>query len=67
VKAALEYNAAAAILAHNHPSGDPTPSSADKKITDQLQEALKLVDVRVLDHVIVGKDECVSFAENGLL
>lgn len=66
VKAALEANAAAVILAHNHPSGNPEPSQADMKITKRLVDALALIDVRVLDHVVVGR-ECVSFAERGLL
>lgn len=66
VKAALAVNAAAVVLAHNHPSGVPEPSSADKQITERLKQALALVDVRVLDHLVVG-DEVVSFAERGLL
>lgn len=66
VKAAMEANAAAIILAHNHPSGNSEPSLADKKITKKLVDALALVDVRVLDHVVVGR-ECVSFAERGLM
>ncbi|QRV24057.1 RadC family protein [Marinomonas foliarum] len=66
VKAALQHNAAAVMFAHNHPSGDPQPSMADKNITDKLTEALKMIDIRVLDHIVVGK-ECVSFAELGLL
>jgi DNA repair protein RadC len=67
VKRALEHNAAAVILAHNHPSGVPEPSQADELITQRLKEALALVDVRVLDHVIVGAGSCTSFAEKGLL
>jgi DNA repair protein RadC len=67
VKAALGHNAAAVILAHNHPSGVPDPSQADELITQRLKEALGLVDIRVLDHVIVGAGSCVSFAEKGLL
>lgn len=66
VKTVLEANAAAVILAHNHPSGNPEPSLADKNITRKLVDALALVDIRVLDHVVVGR-ECVSFAERGLL
>ena len=66
VKRALQLNAAAVIFSHNHPSGDTTPSDADKRITDRLKEALGLVDVRVLDHFVVGQD-CTSFAERGLL
>ncbi|MCP5205240.1 MAG: DNA repair protein RadC [Pseudomonadales bacterium] len=66
VKAALYANAAAVILAHNHPSGQPEPSSADRRITQRIQSALALVDIRVLDHVIVG-DTCYSFAQSGEL
>lgn len=67
VKAALKHNAAAVILAHNHPSGSPEPSSADKRITNQIITALKTVDIRVLDHLIVGGAQSISFAECGLL
>lgn len=67
VKAALKNNAAALILAHNHPSGIAEPSQADKLITQKLQQALQLVDINVLDHIIVGGDNCVSFAERGLI
>jgi len=66
VKAALQQNAAAVILFHNHPSGVATPSQADQIITDRLKDALALIDVRVLDHLIVG-EEIYSFAEAGLL
>ncbi|GHZ26329.1 DNA repair protein [Vibrio cholerae] len=66
VKVVLEVNAATVILAHNHPSGDVTPSQADRRITERLKDALALVDVRVLDHIVVGKDS-VSFAERGWL
>lgn len=66
VKKALEYNAAALIFAHNHPSGVAEPSQSDERITQRLKEALGLVDIRVLDHFVVG-DEVVSFAERGLL
>ena len=66
VKKALQHNAAALIFAHNHPSGVAEPSQADEQITRRLVDALKLVDVRVLDHFVVG-DEVVSFAERGLL
>ncbi|TKG17711.1 RadC family protein [Vibrio lentus] len=64
VKAALNANAGAVIFAHNHPSGDPEPSRADRRITTRLIDALALIDVRVLDHIVVG-EECVSFAERG--
>lgn len=66
VKAALKHNAAAVILSHNHPSGVAEPSHADEQITKRLKEALALIDVRVLDHLVVG-EEVVSFAERGLL
>ena len=67
VKLALEHNAAALILVHNHPSGDPEPSMADRNLTTKLQDALNLVGVRTLDHVVVGHDDCVSLAERGYL
>lgn len=67
VKQALTNNAAAVILAHNHPSGIAEPSQADKRITERLQNALELIDVRVLDHIIVGDPEVTSFAQRGLL
>ena len=68
VKSALQYNAAAVILAHNHPSGVAEPSSADELLTRQLKQALALVDVKVLDHFIVaGTANPLSFAERGLL
>ncbi|HFD88327.1 MAG TPA: JAB domain-containing protein [Gammaproteobacteria bacterium] len=66
VKKAISLNAAAVILAHNHPSGLAEPSNADIQITRRLKDALALVDVRVLDHIVVG-DECVSMAERGML
>jgi DNA repair protein RadC len=66
VKATLKHNAVALILAHNHPSGISEPSQADKVITDKLKTALALIDVRVLDHFIVG-ESVYSFAEHGLL
>lgn len=67
VKKALGHNAAAVIFAHNHPSGVAEPSAADREITRQLTAALALVDVRVLDHVVVGDGATVSFAERGLI
>lgn len=67
VKKALAVNASALILCHNHPSGIAEPSCADKRITEKLIMALDLVDIRVLDHMIVGDSEVVSFAERGLL
>lgn len=66
VKAGLAVNAAACILVHNHPSGVSIPSEADKTITGRLTDALRLIDVRVLDHLIVGSD-IYSFAEHSLL
>ena len=66
VKSALGHNAAACIIAHNHPSGVSEPSRADETITRRLKDSLALIEVRVLDHIIVGED-CVSFAERGLL
>jgi len=65
--AGLEKNAAAAILVHNHPSGNPSPSNADRAITGRLKDALALVDIRVLDHLIVAGTRTVSFAEQGLI
>lgn len=67
VKAALRANAAAAVFAHNHPSGVAQPSQADEMLTRQLREALALVEVRVLDHFIVAGSETLSFAERGLI
>ncbi len=67
VKIALEHNAAAMILVHNHPSGDPEPSQADRTLTTKLQGALNLVGVRTLDHIVVGHEGCVSLAEQGYL
>ncbi|MHB8391300.1 MAG: RadC family protein [Acidobacteriaceae bacterium] len=67
IKAAISSNAAAIILVHNHPSGDPSPSEADKSLTHRLQEALALIDVRVLDHIITAGGQALSFADAGLL
>lgn len=66
VKKALGHNAAAVIFAHNHPSGVAEPSQSDERITQRLKDALALVDIRVLDHIVVG-DDIVSFAERGLI
>jgi DNA repair protein RadC len=66
-KEALSLNAAAVIFTHNHPSGVSEPSQADIRITERLKEALTLFDVRVLDHLIVSVEGCVSFAERGIL
>jgi DNA repair protein RadC len=67
VKAALQANAAAVILAHNHPSGVAEPSKSDKLITAKIRDALSIVDIRVLDHMIVGDGPPVSMAERGLI
>jgi len=67
VRRALLHNAAAVILAHNHPSGVAEPSDADRRITRRLKEALGLIDIRVLDHVVIGDQAAASFAELGLL
>lgn len=64
LKAVLQANAAAVILVHNHPSGVPEPSTADKAITGKIKDALALIDVNTLDHIIVG-ETCVSLAERG--
>ncbi|TVO77047.1 RadC family protein [Sedimenticola selenatireducens] len=65
VKRALAHNAAALILAHNHPSGIAEPSQADRSITQQLKQALALVDIRLLDHMVIGHGEVISMAEQG--
>ena len=67
VKKVLSYNAAAVIFAHNHPSGVAEPSASDHYITQRLRSALELIDVRTLDHFIVGDGQIVSFAERGLI
>ena len=67
VKRALHHNAAAVVLSHNHPSGNACVSEADRRITAELVRALGLIEVRVIDHVVIGFDEMVSFAERGLL
>ena len=67
VKQALDYNAAAVIFAHNHPSGITEPSQSDKQITEKLKQALALFDIRVLDHFIIGDGAPYSFAEHGLI
>ena len=67
LRATLTHNAAAVIFAHNHPSGVLEPSQADELITRRLREALGLIDVRVLDHFIIGDGTCFSFAEHGLI
>lgn len=67
VKIALEHNAAAVILVHNHPSGDPEPSNADRHLTTTLKDALNMVGTRTLDHIVVGSEGCVSLAERGYI
>ncbi len=67
VKQALQRNCAAVIIAHNHPSGIAEPSLADERITARIRDALALVDIRLLDHIIVGDGASVSLAERGLL
>jgi len=67
VRQTIARNSAAVIFAHNHPSGVAEPSQADELITQRLRDALALVDVRVLDHIIVGDGRCLSFAERGML
>ena len=67
VQRALELNSAAIIIAHNHPSGIAEPSSADEQITTRIKDALSLLDIRLLDHFIIGGGNCISFAERGYL
>jgi DNA repair protein RadC len=67
VRRSLELNAGAVILAHNHPSGVAEPSQADRALTRRLSEALSLIDVRIIDHVVIGDGETTSFAERGWL
>lgn len=67
VKAALMLGAAAVIFAHNHPSGTPEPSTADEKLTRTMSDALALIDVRVLDHIVTAGGSTVSMAERGLI
>lgn len=67
VKSALRHNAGSVVMAHNHPSGHAEPSGADRTLTERLTQALRLIDVRVLDHLVVSATECVSFAERGWL
>lgn len=67
VKSCLQHNASAIVIAHNHPSGYTEPSSADLQLTQTLKTCVNLVDVRILDHIIVGLGETYSFAERGLI
>jgi DNA repair protein RadC len=64
---AIAEGAAGIVVVHNHPSGDPTPSADDRKVTQQLVEAGKILDILVYDHVVIGNGRYVSFAEAGLL
>ena len=66
-RAAIRANAAALLLAHNHPSGDPTPSQEDIQITKQLVEAGKILGIKVLDHLVLAGDRYISFADESLL
>lgn len=65
VKQALRHNASAVVVAHNHPSGDPTPSAADRAITLRIRDALRMVDIRLLDHFVIGVGEPYSMASKG--
>jgi len=67
VQKAVQYNAAAVIIAHNHPSNNAKPSDADKKVTYQLREILEIISVKLLDHIVVTLTETFSFAEHGML
>jgi DNA repair protein RadC len=67
VQKAMQYNASRVIVAHNHPSGVAEPSSADKTVTEELNKILRVIDVRLLDHIVVTGKETFSFAENGLM
>ncbi|CAB5671131.1 DNA repair protein RadC [Delftia tsuruhatensis] len=67
LKRALEHGASAVVLCHNHPSGDTQPSAADRRLTEHVQTVLQLIEVRLLDHLIIGKGQPYSFAESGLI
>ena len=67
IKTALDIGATAFLIAHNHPSGDPRPSAEDRAITTKIQQAAKLFDIRLLDHIIVGHEGYLSFADEGIL
>ncbi|CAI0886304.1 DNA repair protein RadC [Serratia fonticola] len=67
VKSGLKHNAAAAVVVHNHPSGQAEPSHADRQLTERLKNTLTLVDIRLLHHLVVGGMDIVSFAERGWL
>lgn len=65
IKRALELNAAAMIISHNHPSGDPEPSAADRALTNTIKTAANMMDIRLLDHVVIGGDRAVAFSSRG--
>ncbi|MHC0462427.1 RadC family protein [Kosakonia cowanii] len=65
LREAIKFNAVGVILAHNHPSGNAEPSRADKAITERVIKCCQLMDIRVIDHLVIGRGECVSFAERG--
>ena len=67
IKEALKYDASSLIFVHNHPSGDPEPSESDKKITKELVMAAKIMQIKVLDHIIIGNNRYFSFADEGLI
>lgn len=67
MKVVIEYQALGIVLCHNHPSGNPTPSDHDKKITQKLKDAATLLDIKLLDHVIITDSQCFSFADSGIL
>lgn len=67
VQKAIQYNASRVIVAHNHPSGVAEPSAADKRVTDELKNILRIIDVKLIDHIVVTMQESYSFAENDLI
>lgn len=67
VELALKRGAAAVIAFHNHPSGNPEPSAADRIITRRLHECLQMIEVRLLDHIVIGAGECYAFSKHGLM
>jgi len=67
IKTALDIGATTFLIAHNHPSGDPRPSAEDRALTTKIQQAAKLFDIRLLDHIIVGHEGYLSFADEGIL
>ena len=67
IKSAIKNNAASLIFAHNHPSGESNPSESDKEVTRNMVKAGKIMEIKVLDHIIIGNDRYFSFADNGLI